>query len=101
MTLYEVAQLIPPKHRVAILLNNHVYKAVTKFEDWDMMQLWFYWANFIEKDSLIYQYKIENGKIIVEQQCLKCLRSLLDKWQAILPHLIELEKESQLLQKLK
>lgn len=102
MGYYDIAKMIPDKYRKVILDKNHIRKAVIKFHDWDMMQLWFYWANFIEPQSDVYRYKITEGKIEVASgnQCGVCLRKLWDKWQLLEPYLIALEVESKLLEQL-
>lgn len=97
MNYYDLAKLIPAKFRSIILKNNHIYKSVIEFYDYDMMQLWFYWANFIEPQSVLYKYKIENGKIVVMDQCKICLRVLRDRWILLEPYLILLERENNLL----
>ena len=93
MDYYQIAKLIPNKHRRNILEKNHIYKAVVDFNDWDMMQLYFYYSTYIEADNPMYAFEIKNGKIVTQQNCLICLRNMLDKWEIILPSLVELEKE--------
>lgn len=97
MDLYEIAKLIPSKYRKKILKENHFYKAVLEFHDVNMQQLWFYWANFIEPDSPLYTYTISAGTINITNQCKQCLSNLYKKWEAIMPHLIKLQQEENLL----
>ncbi len=103
MNYYEIAKIIPARFRNKILKDNHIFKAVVDFGDYDMMQLWFYWANLIEPESMVYKYEIRDGRIqvLAEQQCKKCLRTLLDKWILLEPYLVLIEKEDSLLQTLK
>ncbi len=100
MDYYDIAKLLPSHVRKLILNNNFIFKAVIKFDDFDMMQLWFYWSNFIEPESELYKYEILNNKIVVEYQCLVCLGELLSKWKKLLPSLILIEQESNLLNEL-
>ena len=100
MDYLDIAKQIPSKFRQTILNNNHIFKAVVKWDDWDMMQLWFYYANFIEPDSIIYKYEIRDKRIVADHQCLICLQNLLDRWILLEPYLIALEVESRLLTEL-
>lgn len=101
MGYYDLAKLIPAKYRAIILEKNHIYKSVIEFHDYDMMMLWYYWANFIEPESLSYAYKIKDGKIEVADQCKLCLRTLHDKWKLLEPYIRALETERLLLEQLK
>jgi len=94
-TYLDIAKLIPNEFRTVILLNNYIYKAVPDFDDFDMMQLWFYWANLIEPDNSFYKYRIEGKKIVVDngEHCRRCLGDLHDKWKLLEPYLVYLEKE--------
>lgn len=100
---YEIAKMIPAEYRRSILEKNHIFKAVVQFHDWDMMQLWFYWKNFIEPDSQVYDYTITGGKVVVasHNQCGICLRKLLDKWKLLEPYMVALEVEEACLNSLK
>lgn len=102
MTYLQLAQLIPDKFRARILAHNHIFKAVLEFHDFDMMQLWFYWANFIEPGNPAYTYTIRDGKIVVanEQQCKICLSQMHNKWILLEPYLVLLELESNMLKEL-
>lgn len=101
MNYYEIAKLFPGKYRKAILKNNHIYKAVVKYDDYDMMQLFFMYSNFIEPNNTYYEYEILNRKIVAKEQCLVCLRNILDKFKLIEPYFIILEKEYIMLENLK
>lgn len=103
MTNYDLAKQIPAKYRRIILDNNHIYKAVLEWHDYDMMQLWFYWANFIEPDSIMYKYDIRNGRIEVPHnlQCRICLTNLKNKWILLEPYLVSLEQDYNLLKSIK
>lgn len=100
MDLRSVAKLIPQKYRVVILSENNFHKAIMEFHDYDMQQLWYYWANFIEPNSPLYTYQINNRQIVITNQCKQCLSTLYKKWEAIMPHLIELEQEYNLLKEM-
>jgi len=103
MTNREIAQLIPPLYRTEILLKNHFHKAehINEFDDRDVQMLWFYWGNLVEPENPQYHYTIVNGTIIIQGQCKKCLAELKKKWEAIMPHLIELEQEANMLKLIK
>ena len=100
MDYLDIARQVPPKFRAAILNNNHIFKAVVKWDDYDMMQLWFYYANFIEPDSVIYTYKIQDRRIVVDNQCMICLQKLHDRWMLLEPYLVSLEIEKNMLNEL-
>lgn len=95
----EIAEMIPQKYRTEILLKNHFHKAehIYDFGDRDVQMLWIYWSLLIEPENPQYAYKIINGEVIIEGQCKLCLATLKKKWAAILPHMIELEQEANLL----
>lgn len=103
MTNLQIAQLIPAQYRTEILLKNHFHKAeaINEFWDKDVQMLWFYWRNFIEPENPQYEYTIVDGTIVIQDQCKKCLGELKKKWAAIMPHLIELEQEANMLQQIK
>lgn len=98
---YEIAKMIPAKYRTSILVENHFYKAVLEFHDRNMQYLWFYWANFIDPDNPMYAYTISNGEIVISHQCKVCLSTLYKKWEQIMPYLLELEVEANMLKEIK
>lgn len=100
MGYYDIAKLIPPRYRTLILEKNHIFKAVAEFYDKDMMQLWFYYANFIEPDNELYRYAIIEGNVVVADQCKICLGNMLNKWLLMEPFLIQMEQEANLLREL-
>lgn len=95
-----IAKMIPAKYRKIILEANHIFKAVVKYTDYDMMQLYFYYGNFIEPHNEMYNYKIVNGKVVSENTCLICLQGIFDKFTLMQPYLVYLEKQANLLKNL-
>jgi len=100
MHLTTLALTIPQKYRTELLEKNHYYKAVISFTDPNMMWLWFIWANFVEPSNQLYAYKIVNGVVDVNDKCGVCLQNLYKKWTAMMPVIVEMEKEYKLLQNL-
>lgn len=98
---YAIAKMIPTEYRKVILERNHIFKAVPQFHDWDMMQLWFYWKNFIEPSNPQFDYVITEGRIIVHDQCGICLRRMLSNWKLLEPFLVALEVDEACLKNLK
>lgn len=87
MTLYQLAKLLPEKYRRQMLDGNVIYKAIAKAGDAHMTMLVIYWNNYIDA-----------GGTPVDDTCNICLNNILTKFKALLPHFVQLEKESQLLE---
>ena len=83
------AALIPPMFRRQLLDNNWVYKAVVVANDPQMSILVVIYNNYIFS---------EGPAVDMSNPCLACISKILDIFKLILPDLIELEKESKLLE---
>lgn len=84
----ETAKLIPRQFRKELLEDNVIYKAIVKHGDTHMQILVIIYENYIFN---------EGKPIDMNNPCLKCLGKILEVFNLILPELINLEKESKLL----
>lgn len=91
---YDIAKLIPAQFRETILLDNYIWKAIAKEEDPDMIRLFIFYKNYIEPNNEQYQYR--DGRIV--NACKLCLTNILDKFKLLEPYLIQLERESKLIE---
>lgn len=91
---YSIAQRIPAETRKMMLEGNFIFKAVANEYDSDMIKLYIIYANYIEPYSEAYKY--EDGRII--GACQLCLTNILDKFKLLEPYLIQLERESNLIE---
>lgn len=86
MTNYELAKLIPTRHRTLILHDNVIYKAIPKGNDIQMKILFTLWTNYVDPGG---DHDIECGF---------CLNEMLNNFKTLLPHLVDLAKEEKLLE---
>ncbi len=85
MTIKEIAKLIPANYRKEILETNMITHAQSTASDTGMYYLFTIWKNYVEPNA---DMKVECGF---------CLERILKNYNEMLPVLIELEKESNLL----
>jgi hypothetical protein len=83
MTLQQLAAQIPGKYRRAILNKNLIVKAQAVAGNDEMYELFVYWKDYLEPT--------------IEPACNMCFARVLDGFRKMQDILIELEKESELL----
>lgn len=84
----EIAQRIPAEYRKEILETNIITKAQASAMDVSMVYLFIIWRNHVEP----------NNDLSLE--CGLCITRILDNFKQLLDTLVELEKESRLLNSL-
>ena len=87
MTLYELSKVLPDKYRQQLLEGNVIYKAIPNSGDAHMKMLVIYWKNYFEP-----------GNQDIDETCNTCLNEILKKFKSLLPYLVQVEKEYQLLE---
>lgn len=83
MTYREIAALIPQNYRQEILETNMIANAVATTTDKNMNMLAIIWRTYIDPN-------LNTG-------CNVCMQQLYANWNAILPSIVQIEKESRLL----
>jgi hypothetical protein len=83
MTIKALAKQIPPEYRKEILHTNMISGAVATASDASMSYLGIIWKNYIDPNE--------------NMDCGLCLQRILENYRQMQPSLIELEKESNLL----
>ena len=85
MNYRDIAKLIPAKYRTEILQTNAIHNAVAAVNNPCMNYLMIIWNDYINEEDLT---------------CNKCAGRILKNYKEILPAMVELEKEANLLKKL-
>lgn len=88
MTLNDIALLIPSNYRKEILETNMITHAVAVAADTGMHYLFTVWKNYVEQSEDL------------KMDCGFCLERVLKNYREILPVLVELEKQSNLLKEI-
>lgn len=82
MNLNQIASLIPQEYRTEILQTNMVANAVAVSTDANMYYLATIWRNYVSPEDIT---------------CSLCLERILKNYKQLLPTLIEMEKQKNLL----